>query len=364
MKKSVLFASIIAVASLSLLAACKQVVSTKPERRDITQAVYASGKVLPLNRYMVLARVPGYVDLIHVHTGDTVRAGDRLITIRNESNELSIASAGNSAALAGRNADENGPLLSAAREELAATRSKYEFDSNNYSRNKVLIAEDAISRSVFDLSRTQLDLSRSSYQKSLANFQTVKDRSRTEYLNALNFSKAQRSNRADYELTAALDGKVYDVLPQIGDLVGSQSPLIELGDANRFEVELSIDETDIGQVAVGQTVIYGIDAYPEQVFRGTITEIIPKITAASKSSRVKATISQERHSFYSGMSVEANIIVKEKKGCLVVPREFVKNGNQVKVKGEESTRTIRKGLEDLQYVEVIGGLDGSEELVK
>ena len=339
--------------------------TVRPLRKDITQAVYAAGKVLPINHYVVYSKTAGYVEKIFVQSGDTVKQNDPLIAIRNETNEQSISSAANVVELAKKNADENGPQLSAAREEMQAAKARYELDSLNFKRNTSLKNEDAISQQSFDQSKTQLDISRSAYFRSKENYTAQRDRYRTDYLNALNQSAAQQSVRGDYRLLSAVSGKVYDVLPEVGDLVSAQTPLLEIGDATSFEVELSIDETDIGLVMTGQKVMFGIDAYPEQPFYGTLKEIFPKVISNSKSSRAKATIEiVEGKPLYSGMSVEGNIIVLTKKSCLVIPREFLKNGNFVQVKGESSLRKITKGIEDLQFVEVLEGLNESDELEK
>jgi multidrug efflux pump subunit AcrA (membrane-fusion protein) len=354
----------IAIVAASI-SGCRQSATVKPERRDITQAVYASGKVLPLNHYLLYAKAPGYVEAIHVKAGESVRSGQRLITLRNDVNEFTISSTSNLAALARLNADENGPALSALKQEKEAARARYELDSINFNRNSSLMKDEAISKVAFDQSRTQLDLSRSGYRRAIESYNAAVARYKTEYLNALNQSGSQQSNRKDYDLLSAIDGKVYDVLPNVGDLMGVQSPLIELGDATRFEVELSIDETDIGLLKEGQQVIYGIDAYPDLPLRGVITEIIPRVNVNSKSARVKAGIEVPNDlRLYSGMTVEGNIIIGTRKNALVIPREFVRNGDLVRIAGEDSPRHIRKGFEDLEFVEVLEGLNGDEELKK
>jgi hypothetical protein len=355
----------ISLAITSLFACKKSSPTIQPEKKDITQAVYASGKVIPLNHYVVYSKFTGYVENIYVTSGDTISINDPLISIRNEANEQSINTAANLLELAKLNADENGSQLAAAREELSAAKSRYELDSLTFSRNSALQREDAISQQLFDQSRTQLDISRSTYHRLKEVYTAQRDRLRTEYQNALNQSKAQQSLRGDYRLLAVAAGKVYDVLPEIGDLVMPQTPLMEIGDANQFEVELSIDETDIGLVKTGQTVLLGIDAYPDQAFEGTIKEIYPKVVSNSKSSRAKATITTiDSKPLYSGMSVEGNIIIQTKKSCLVIPREYLKNNNYVQVKGESELRKITKGIEDLQYVEILKGLNENESIEK
>lgn len=88
-----------------LLASCGGKTETaSPEKRDITQAVYASGKLFPKNDYKVSARLPGYVEEIFVNVGDTVKAGQPLLRIRSEINTINVEAAKNQFALASRNA--------------------------------------------------------------------------------------------------------------------------------------------------------------------------------------------------------------------------------------------------------------------
>ena len=62
------------------------------------------------------------------------------------------------------------------------------------------------------------------------------------------------------------------------------------------------------------------------------------------------------------MSVEANIIIEKRSNILVIPREYVFDFNKVKVKGKEESMVIKKGIEDLEYVEVLEGLSENDIL--
>ncbi len=73
---------------------------TKPVRKDVVQAVYASGKLFPKDHYMVLSKFPGYIQQVHVNAGDIVKAGQILLTIRNETGKLNTGSALNQLNLA------------------------------------------------------------------------------------------------------------------------------------------------------------------------------------------------------------------------------------------------------------------------
>jgi multidrug efflux pump subunit AcrA (membrane-fusion protein) len=352
--------------SATLLAACgSKNESAAPEKRDITQAVYASGKLFPKNDYKVSARLPGYVEEIFVSIGDTVKAGDPLIRIRSEINTINVEAAINQYALASRNASESGPVLSALKQEVNALQSKYELDSVNFRRYENLLAQKSTSQMQFDQAKVLLDNSRASFKRAQFNYTSTRDRLRTEAENAKLQLDAQNSNLGDYTISAAVNGKVYDIVPNIGDLVNSQMVLVEIGSATEFEVELSIDETDVSFVKAGQSVIYEIDAFKDVELNGSVVEIYPRISAGNKTARVTATIDLKKEmNIYSGMSVESNIIVSQKKSALVIPREYIKPGNLVNVKGKDEPVKITTGVSDLEFVEVLSGLSESDQLVK
>jgi HlyD family secretion protein len=356
----------ILITSTVLIAACGSKSETASAvKKDITQAVYASGKLFPKNDYKVSSRLPGYVEEIYVNVGDTVRAGQPLLRIRSEINTINVEAAKNQYSLASRNASESGPVLSAMKQDVAALQSKYELDSVNYRRFENLWAQKSTSQLQLDQAKVLLDNSRAAFHRAQYNFTSTRDRLRTEAENAKLQLDAQNSNLGDYTISAAVNGKVYDIVPKIGDLVNSQMVLVEIGSANEFEVELSIDETDVSFVKTGQNVIYEIDAFKDVELSGTVVEIFPRISPGNKTARVTASIElRSEMNIYSGMSVESNIIVSQKKNAMVVPREYIKPGNFVKVKGKEEPVKITTGVSDLEFVEVLSGISETDQLEK
>lgn len=338
--------------------------TTVPERRNITQAVYASGKVYPLNDYKVYSKLPGYVEKINVRVGDTVSIGQPLITIKSEISELNVNTAKNLFELAQKNASGNSPLLTSLKQEASSAKSKFELDSLNFSRYENLYKKDATSKLQYDQAKVQYDVSKQAYLRVFNNYLTNRDRINTELENARIQYDAQVSNRNDYMIASVVSGKVYDIIPKEGELVNTQQPVMEVGDDERFEVELSVDETDIGYIKIGQEVLITIDAYKEGVYKGVILETYPRISQGNKTSKVIASIIVNKDQpLYSGMSVEANIIVSEKKDALVIPREFLVDNNKVKLKSGELVE-VKKGIEDLEFVEILQGVDETTEIIK
>jgi HlyD family secretion protein len=130
-------------------------------------------------------------------------------------------------------------------------------------------------------------------------------------------------------------------------------------------VELSVDETDVSYLQKGQEVLYTIDAYKDKVFKGKVMQIYPRINATNKTSKVIASVELDRSvNVYSGMSVEANIVIAEKKSILVIPREYLSEGSKVKVKGQDEPVKVTTGVSDLENIEIISGIDENTELEK
>lgn len=336
-----------------------------PQRKDLTQAVYASGRIYPIDAYKVYSKLPGYISEIHVNVNDTVRVNQPLITIKSEVSELNVGTAKNLLDLARRNASESSSMLNAMKQDVASARAKYELDSANFTRFSNLYKENATSKMQYDQARTQYDISKQNYLKAFSAYTNTRDRLRVEMENAELQYEAQLSNRNDYTIASVMDGKVYDVVPKEGELVQSQLALMEIGNGSRYEVELNVDEADVSLLRIGQEVAYIIDAYKDKVFKGKIMQVYPRINVINKTSKVVASVELDRTvNVYSGMSVEANIIIAEKKGVLVIPREYLSEGNKVKVKGKDELVPVKVGASDLESIEIIEGIDENTELEK
>lgn len=347
-----------------LLVACKgKHETTFPAKQDIVQAVYASGKVFPLNSYKVFTRVPGLIQNIHVRVNDSVSKGQALLTLQSEVSEKNEEAARNIYEQALRNASEQSPVLLARLKEVESAKSKFKLDSLNLVRYKNLDAEQAVSKIQFDQAKTQFEISEQTYIKARASYAALKEQLNTELENARLQLEAQTSNHNDFTISSVLSGRVYDILPKVGELVGNQMLLMEIGKSDSFEVELSIDETDVGLIEIGQEVVFTIDAYQDHIYPGKVKEIFARINPVNKTGRVLATIQLPTNiKIFSGMSVEANIIIQKKSECLVIPREYLLNNNSV-ISSSGDTIKIQKGAEDLEFIEVFG-LEESTELVK
>jgi len=336
--------------------------------KDITQAVYASGKIYPQDYYRLNVSIPGYIQEIHVKIGDTVEIGQPLFTMKSEVSNLNVSTARNNLELAQLNASDNSSTLTAARQDLSLARDKMELDSVNFTRVQALAEGNATTRVNLDQARTQYQASAKNFRKAQAALDFTRKRLGTEVRNAGNLYKAQLSNSNDFTYYSSVSGKVYDLAGKQGEYYTPQQIIMELGKIGEFEVELSVDEADIHYLAKDQEVIYQTEAYPNLFLSGKIREVYPKIGSTSKSIKVMASINlPEGIIMYAGATLEANIINQRKKNALVIPRYYLSNDSLwVKRKGSETKEKIlvKTGMGDVEFVEILEGLKPGDEVYK
>jgi multidrug efflux pump subunit AcrA (membrane-fusion protein) len=335
----------------------------KPQYKELIQAVYASGKLYPVNYYKVLSKYPAYVHQILVKPGQIVKKGQPLAILKNEMLQNNLSAARNTFQLAQKKYNNNSPVLKAALNDMNSLKVKYENDSINYIRISNLYNANASSKQQLDAAKLQFESSKQLFLKSKNNYQILVDNLEAEYKNAEENLKAIENNTQEYIIKSEIDGKVYNVDVQPGDLINPNKVIFEIGDSNQFEVELYVDESDVALLKPMQEVWCSIDAYGDNVFKGTLLEIYPSINQQNKAAKVIAQVNGIENPL-CGMSVEANIIVAKKNKTLVIPREFIVNTNQVKVKGENELRKIKIGISDLDYVEVLEGLSETDVIEK
>ena len=261
-----------------VLASCKPNYHTiKPLRKNITQAVYASGKLYPQQRRMLASKIGGYVEQIYVKAGDTIVAGMPLLTIRSEISNLNVRNAQENLSLANNNNSNNSAAIQAAQEDINVAQSKYSLDSANNIRFQNLFQQNATSKLSLDQAKTQADISKQNLQKARLALQNLGQKFKSDYQNAKNVYETQKAVKNDFVLYADFSMRVYDIRIKTGELITPAMPLIEAGQANNFEVELAIDESDLGLVKVGQDVIFELNSLKNTFLKGKLLQVYPSI---------------------------------------------------------------------------------------
>lgn len=180
-------------------------------------------------------------------------------------------------------------------------------------------------------------------------------------------AKAQfREAQADVknlEIRAPFDGSVLDVAGRVGQSVADGAPLMTVSNSASLEAQVTVVEEDLRLIHVGQPCTLFFDAYADQDLTGKIARILTKRAEEDKPVySVFIQINKTPKDMVAGMTVDATIIIDEKKDVLRLPRTVIRSlGNdqaEVSVWNgvSEEKRTIQVGLRGDSYVEVLSGI--------
>jgi HlyD family secretion protein len=352
--------------SLVLISGCGNKQETEhPQKRSITEVVYASGNLYPENEYKLFANTSGYLSEVYVSEGDSVSLNQELFLIdvpnRNSESDASALAF----RLAQLNSASDSPVIGQLTERLKAAKLKAQTDSVNLVRYLNLATTGAISLSDVDRVRTQAEASKRD-ANALSDQIIVQKRSlELEAANARNRLNQAKNNQGDGLLKSLLTGKIYEVYKQKGDYIHQNEAIALLGDYASPIARLSIDESDYELIKMQQEVLITLDAYPNKIFKARITKVYPKLNKAEQAFKVDARFVDEAPTGMYGLNLEANIIIRKTQDVLTIPRSALMNQDSVRIirKGEKMTVKIDKGASDLISVEVIAGIQESDELI-
>lgn len=182
-------------------------------------------------------------------------------------------------------------------------------------------------------------------------------------------------SKTDYSVKAPISGKIIRKTALSGDTINSSTALCVIYDLSAVTFEMSVDELDVMSVAVGQTVNITADALEGVEIVGVVTNISLESTNSGGVTQYPVTVRiNEVGNLLPGMNVTGEIIVEEAKNVLAVPTDALMRGDLVYVADDTVTESVgivpvgfkevqvETGLTDGDYIEIISGLTGEEEV--
>lgn len=346
---------------LALFAACKdKVETTSPVRESITESVYASGVLKAKNQYQVFSTVSGLLQKIHVKEGDTVRKGAALFTILNETSRLVRENAQLAAELADIRA--NRTKLDELQLNIDLLKNKMLNDSLQLARQRSLWLQNIGSKVELEKAELNYQNSKTSYESARLRYRDEKRRLEILSKQAQKSLQISRETESDFTITSNVDGKVYSLMREAGEIVSPQTPLAVIGDINDYILELQVDEYDITSIRPGQPVKVVMDSYKGQVFEAVVTKVNPIMNERSKTLTVEADFVKAPPSLYPNLTLEANIILQVKKDVLTLPRKFIINDRLV-INESGDTIPVTVGLKDYLKAEILDGVDEKDVII-
>ena len=285
-----------------------------PARGPAVDAVYATGIVEPALEVRIAPRVAGRLRELLVDEGSRVRRGEALARL------------------------EDADLRAAVAElESRAAYARGQFERLSELRESGLISLDALERARADLDAANAALSRS------------------------------REQVAFMTLRAPMDGMVIRRDGEIGDLIPVNQVLFYLSGDAPPRINADVDEEDLPRLAIGQRTLIRADAFPGQIFEGTVDEITPRGDPISRSYRVRIALTADTP-LSLGMTADVNVIIAEREAALLVPTSALQTsvaGDFVWiVNGERVTqREVIVGVRSPERVEIIEGIVENDLIV-
>lgn len=339
--------------------------AVSPEKRKITETVYASGILVPENEYILRAQTEGSVSRIFYAEGDSIQAGKTLLEINNERIDADFMAASEIYNTTVKSTGNTSPALAELEARLSASELKFKTDSLNFGRFKRLLAENAVSQSEFEQAELRYKQSLSEVRGLRLQAESLRYAQRNE-LSRAKGTYLQTGSLGEYRRPkAAYDALIYEINKKTGDYVRPGEALALLGSGDLI-ARLKIDESDFAKIKPGQKVLISGDVFEDRIIEGKVIRVLPKMNEREQSFTVEVSLPELSLASVYGLNVEADIIITENREALLISKSYLLPGDSVIVqKGNETQKVkVRTGMLSGEYVEILEGLNTESKILK
>jgi RND family efflux transporter MFP subunit len=175
--------------------------------------------------------------------------------------------------------------------------------------------------------------------------------------------EAAQRRMDDYTVRAPSAGMVLRRDAEVGEVVDTPAALFWIGETRPLRITAEVDEEDIAQIREGQRALLRADAFAGQILNATVAQITPKGDFTRKAYRVRLTLPDDTP-LMIGMTVEANIILRETSSAVLVPPAALRDSHVFVVQGEiVRRRVVEIGVQGPRAVEIRQGVSVGDSVV-
>ena len=294
--------------------------TAKVAKQDIKTSITATGTIEPVTSVTVGTQVSGIVSKLYVDYNSVVKKG-QVIAELDKTNLISE--------------------LNTSKANLSSAQSTLNYEQANYNRYKTLYDKGLVSADEYESARLSYDKARQQVNTSRESVQ-----------------KAQ-TNLGYATITSPIDGVVLSKSVEEGQTVAASFNTPELftiaQDLTDMRVIANIDEADIGGVKEGQHVTFTVDAFPEDSFEGSVTQVRQQATTESNVVTYEVVISAPNNDLKlkPGLTANVTIFTLEKNGVLAAPAKALRFvPNEVLLKEDQK-------IEDVEAPQKVWTLEGN-----
>lgn len=267
------------------------------QRGDIRVAISSTGTLSAISTVTVGSQVSGQITDVRVDFNDRVKKGQVLATIDAATYQAQI--------------EQGSAQIASAQASLRQAQAGLRNTQLDYSRKADLGRQQLVSKSDVDLARSSLDQAQAQVNSAQAQIRQQTASTQTTRVNL------QRT-----VIRSPVDGVVLTRTIEPGQTVAASLSAPELftiaEDLAKMKIELAVDESDIGQVRVGQAVSFSADAFPDRQFKGVVDQVRLSATTSNNvvTYPVVVTVDNSDGTLLPGLTVNAEIEVSKRSNVL------------------------------------------------
>ena len=355
--------------------------------RDIVERVSASGKIQPETEVNITAEVSGQILALPVKEGDRVEKGDLLVQINPDLYEAAL----NRAQAAANSARSN---LASAKAQHAQANAQFFAAEKNWQRTQQLFRDKVVSQADYDTGEANFISAEATLTAASESIRSA------EF--AISSAEASvqeaRDNLSRTTLLAPQSGTVTALVKEVGESVQGNGftageVVMKVSDLSIMEVDVEVNESDIVRVGMNDEAEVEVDAYLDETFMGSVTEIgntalnaglngfaMDQVTNFSVKVRLQTesyadlltTLEDASSPFRPGMSAKVDVLTRSANAVVSVPIQSVTTRESItdeeedelgvfvlEPSGEVRWQRVETGIQDNRYIEIKSGLDTS-----
>jgi len=233
-------------------------------------AMNAVGSIVAINGADLSSEVAGIVDTIDFRSGENVKAGQVLLTLRSNNDPAVLA-------------------------QLKATAA---VDESNYERDQKQFTADAVSQA-------QVDTDKATYLAAQAQVQ------------------AQQALMDEKIIKAPFDGTIGIRQVDIGQFLAAGTNVVTLQQLNPLFMDFYVPQQALATISSGQPVVVSVDAFPDKTFPGTISAINSEVDTTTRTVQVRATIGNDGLLLRPGMYATATVNTGAPQQLITLPQTAI-----------------------------------------
>jgi HlyD family secretion protein len=355
---------------------------TTVQRDDLARSVVAIGKIEPISKVEIKSKANGIIKEIKVQIGDVVQESQILVELDKENLQARLHEA--RAALLGAQANVKAAQAEFDKNQIEAEGVDIAFARRNRDRAEQLAKDGLLPQSNLDDSRMAVEVAENKQRAAKAQLSVTQ--ARVSQAEATVAQSEASLERAEEELSNAtirspIKGMVLSRDVEIGSPVSSilnlgagATLVMVLGDIHEVFVRGKVDEADMGLVKPGLPARIRVETFKDRQFDGRVTQISPLGVEKDNvvSFEVRVSIDNASGALRSNMSANAEIVLEEHKGTLVIPEKAViydaqRNASvEVPAPGTRSgkeRKAVKVGVSNGTKTEIVQGLTEGQKVI-